>query len=164
MFREYLRKTISYTCAMGMVVFFSSKGLFAGTEPFIEKRSDGVAIVRLTQTPCLFLESEDNPQKYSSTKKQDCEEINRKTLKSRQLKTLTLQPGKYIFRVTNKNVPYELGFWLRGQGVSRVTLPSVSGGGLTVGKTQDYEVTLVKGSYYYSCPLNPTPGYSLIVK
>ena len=44
---------------------------------------------------------------------------------------LTLKPGKYIFRVTNSNVPYALGFWLRGDGiVNRATLPSVSGGGL----------------------------------
>ena len=164
MLQKWLRKTLTYTCVVVMVVFFGSKGLFAGSKPFIEKRSDGVTIVRLTQTPCLFLESEENPQEYTSTKKKDCEEINRKTLKSRQFKTLTLQPGKYIFRVINKNVPYELGFWLRGQGVGRVTLPSVSGGGLTVGKTQDYEVTLVKGNYYYSCPLNPTPGYPLVVK
>ena len=153
-----------YAFAVVMATFITNTGVFASGEPFIEKRSDGVTIVRLTQVPCLFLEAEDNPKDYTSTKKEDCEEINRKTIKDRQLKTLTLQPGKHIFRVTNQNVPYELGFWLRGQGLRRLSLPSVSGGGLTKGKTQDYEITLVKGNYAYRCPLNPTPDYSLIVK
>ncbi len=151
-------------CALGMFVLFTGRGVLASGEPFIEKQSDGVTIVRLTQTPCLFLESEENPQTYTSTKKADCEAINRKTAAQRTFKMLRLKPGQYIFRVTNRNVPYELGFWLRGQGVSRLTLPTVSGGGLTPGKTQDYKVTLVKGEYYYSCPLNLTPNYPLVVE
>ncbi len=120
--------------------------------------------MKLTQTPCLFQEIEENPQMYVSHQKEDCEEINRKTAASRKFKTLHLPPGKYIFRVTNQNVPYELGFWLRGQGLSRVTLPSVAGGGLAMGETKDFAVTLVEGNYYYSCPLNPTPNYSLVVE
>ena len=94
----------------------------------------------------------------------DCIAINAKTAKNRELKTLNLKPGKHIFRVTNKNVPYELGFYLRGGGFGRVTLPSVSGGGLTTGVTKEYEINLAKGSYYYSCPLNPTPDYTLVVE
>jgi hypothetical protein len=62
-------------------------------------------------------------------------------------------------------VPYELGFWLRGASlIDRARLPSVSGGGLTTGRTQDYAVDLKPGRYVYSCPLNPTPDYALIVK
>ena len=58
-----------------------------------------------------------------------------------------------------------MGFWLRGAGaVGRVTLPSVSGGGLSEGKTLDYEIELTEGEYLYSCPLNPTPDYRLVVK
>ncbi len=151
-------------CALGMLVLLTGRGVSASGEPFIEKRSDGVTIVTLTQTPCLFLESEENPQTYTSKKKADCEAINRKTAAQRTFKALRLKPGQYIFRVTNKNVPYELGFWVRGQGVGRLTLPTVSGGGLTTGKTQDYKVTLVKGEYYYSCPLNPTPNYPLVIQ
>jgi hypothetical protein len=45
-----------------------------------------------------------------------------------------------------------------------VTLPSVSGGGLKMGKTQDYAIDLKPGEYLYSCPLNPTPNYPLIVE
>ena len=74
-------------------------------------------------------------------------------------------PISDVFRVTNKNVPYPLGFWLRGDGlISRVRLPSVSGGGLILGTTQDYAIELKEGDYVYSCPLNPTPDYKLIVR
>jgi hypothetical protein len=58
-------------------------------------------------------------------------------------KPLQLKQGRYVFRVKNQSVPYELGFWLRGASVAgRVTLPSTSGGGLTLGKTQDDEIAL----------------------
>jgi hypothetical protein len=126
------------------------------------------AVIELTQIPCQFLESENGKdQGFKSMKGPDCEAINAKTGGARlaAAKTLELKPGKYVFRVTNKNVPYELGFWLRGDGtIARATLPSVSGGGLTTGKTQDYEIELKPGNYFYSCPLNPTPDYRLIVK
>ena len=83
----------------------------------------------------------------------------------KEAKVMTLKPGNYTFRITNKNVPYGLGFWLRGQGViGRATLPSVSGGGLTTGATKDYEITLKPGKYYFSCPLNPTPDYQIVVE
>lgn len=125
-------------------------------------------VVELTQVPCQFLESENGKnQGYKSTKKADCDAINAKSGSARLVaaKTIELKPGKYIFRVANRDVPYELGFWLRGDGVlNRVSLPSVSGGGLTTGKTQDYEIELKPGEYVYSCPLNPTPDYKLVVK
>lgn len=125
-------------------------------------------VVELNQVPCQFLESEHGVnQGYKSTKIQDCEAINARTGEARlaKSKTLTLKPGKTIFRVTNKDVPYELGFWLRGATLlSRASLPSVSGGGLTTGKTQDYAIDLKPGEYVYSCPLNPTPDYRIVVK
>jgi hypothetical protein len=125
-------------------------------------------IVALTQVPCQFLESEHGQDHgYRSTNIKDCEAINARTAGARlqTAKTLELKPGKYIFRVTNRNVPYELGFWLRGAGIAgRVTLPSVSGGGLLPGKTQDYAIELTPGEYLYSCPLNTTPDYKLVVK
>jgi hypothetical protein len=74
-----------------------------------------------------------------------------------------------VFRVTNENVPYELGFWLREEDynwknpLDKLTKISVSGGGLTTGKTKDYDVELKPGTYLYSCPLNPTPDYKLVV-
>ena len=125
-------------------------------------------VVELNQVPCQFLESESGVNHgYKSAKIQDCEAINAKSGKERlaKSKTIELKPGKTVFRVGNKDVPYELGFWLRGATlISRATLPSVSGGGLTTGKTQDYVVDLKPGEYVYSCPLNPTPDYRLVVK
>lgn len=85
-------------------------------------------------------------------------------------KEIIVKPGKYIIRVTNKNVPYELGFWIRSEGYNwknplhKVPKLSISGGGLTLGKSRDYEVELKPGRYTYSCPLNPTPDYTLVVK
>ena len=130
--------------------------------------ADAPRVIELTQLPCQFLESEGGINRgYSSRSIKDCEAINAKTAKERvaKAKPLALKPGKYLFRVTNKNVPYELGFWLRAASVAgRVTLPSVSGGGLMPGKTQDYEIDLKPGEYFYSCPLNTTPDYRLIVR
>ena len=125
-------------------------------------------VIELTQTACQFVESENGVDHgYASTRKSDCETINESSGGERlaAAKPLELKPGKYVFRVTNRDVPYSLGFWLRGDGlVGRATLPSVSGGGLTTGTTQDYVVELKEGEYVYSCPLNPTPDYQLVVK
>jgi len=125
-------------------------------------------VVNLTQVPCQFLESESQKDRgFKSSQAADCEAINAKTAQWRlaEAKTLELAPGKYVFRVTNKNVPYELGFWMRGASlIDRARLPSVSGGGLATGRTQDYEIELKPGNYVYSCPLNPTPDYKLIVR
>ena len=124
--------------------------------------------IELTQTPCQFLESEGGKNRgFKSAKSADCEAINGRTGKQRlaESKTIELKPGKYVFRVKNRNVPYELGFWLRGESlVDRARLPSVSGGGLTTGRTQDYAIELKPGNYVYSCPLNPTPDYRLVVR
>jgi hypothetical protein len=125
-------------------------------------------VIELTQVPCQFLESEGGKDRgFKSAKAADCEAVNAKTGKQRvaEAKVLELKPGKYIFRVANKNVPYELGFWLRGESlVDRARLPSVSGGGLATGRTQDYAIELKPGNYVYSCPLNPTPDYKLVVR
>ena len=125
-------------------------------------------VIELTQTGCQFVESENGiDHGYTTTSKADCEAINAKDGKQRlaDSKTIELKPGKYIFRVTNQNVPYGLGFYLRGDGlINRAALPSVSGGGLATGTTKDYEIELTEGDYVYSCPLNPTPDYRLVVK
>lgn len=130
-------------------------------------------VIELTQVGCQFLESENGTNHgFSPKSAEDCNAINAKTGAQRlaEAESLKLKPGKYIFRVTNKNVPYELGFWLResdyqlGNPIHKLTKTSVSGGGLETGKTQDYEVEIEAGkSYIYSCPLNPTPNYSIIV-
>ena len=130
-------------------------------------------VIELTQTACQFIEAENSiDHGFRSAKKADCEAINARTGANRlaQAKVLKLKAGKYIFRVTNKNVPYTLGFWLRTKGydwrnpIHKFTKISVSGGGMDTGKTLEYKVTLTPGEYLYSCPLNTTPDYKLVVK
>lgn len=129
-------------------------------------------LITLTQVPCQFLESENGvDHEFVSKTKADCEEINARTARARlaEAKVLELAPGRYVFRVLNKNVPYELGFWLREKDydwrnpVHKLTKVSVSGGGLYRGQTKDYAVDLEPGEYLYSCPLNPTPDYRIVV-
>ncbi len=132
-----------------------------------DKAAGTAQVVVLTQIPCQFIESENGTDRgYRSRKQEDCERINAQSgaARAQGAKPLELKPGRYVFRVTNKSVPYELGFWLRGAGLAgRARLPSVSGGGLTQGVTMDYAIELKPGEYVFSCPLNPTPDYRLIV-
>lgn len=127
-----------------------------------------INVITLTQRACQFVEAENGIDRgYTTTVKADCEAINARSGDERlaEAETLELKPGAHVFRVTNVDVPYELGFWLRGEGVvNRTLLPSVSGGGLATGATKDYVVELKPGDYVYSCPLNPTPDYRLVVK
>jgi len=129
-------------------------------------------VIELTQIACQFLESENGVDHDFQTKqKADCEAVNAETGAARlgEAQVLRLEPGRYVFRVTNLDVPYELGFWLREDDydwrnpIHKLTKVSVSGGGLVTGATQDYEVELTPGEYLYSCPLNPTPDYKLVV-
>ena len=151
-------KTSIYLKAAGVSVMLATVPLLATAAP---------QVIELTQIPCQFLESENGVNHgYTSTSTDDCKKINKESGEQRlsESKSITLKPGKYIFRVTNKDVPYNLGFWLRGKGpIGFATLPSVSGGGLKPGTTRDYAIELKAGEYLYSCPLNPTPDYTLVV-
>lgn len=128
-------------------------------------------IIKLTQTGCQFVEPEGTDHGYKTARKADCEKINAKNGKDRVTKSevMKLKAGDYVFRVTNKNVPYPLGFWFRSKGydwknpLHKLSKTSVSGGGLTTGKTLDYKVTLKPGEYVFSCPLNTTPDYKVVV-
>lgn len=135
--------------------------------------ADADHVVRLTQTGCQFLEPENGVDRgFEPRSAEDCNRINAETGDQRlaDAETLELAPGVYTFRVTNTDVPYELGFWLRehdyqiGNPLHKLTKVSVSGGGLYQGQTKDYTVDLDPGVYLYSCPLNPTPNYKLIVR
>ncbi len=142
-------------------------GLLLGVFVLPAAAQDDVTIIELTQTGCQFVESEgDVDHGYTPSEKADCEAINSGTVDERigAENTLNLEPGKYIFRVTNTDVPYMLGFYLRSESViDRPFLPSVSGGGLYEGVSKDYEIELEEGEYVYSCPLNTTPDYKLVV-
>jgi hypothetical protein len=123
-------------------------------------------IVTLTQTPCQFLEPENGDKGFKSQSKADCVAINKKTTKDRlaTARVIKLKAGKTVFRITNKNVSYPLGFYFRGSGlINYATLPKVSGGGLATGVTKDYAIDLKPGEYIFSCPLNNTPDYTVVV-
>ena len=148
----------------GLVVGLASAGAAAAEQ---------ATVIELTQVPCQFLEAENGIDRgFKTQSKADCEAINEHDGVERlaQAKVLELRPGKYVFRVSNENVPYELGFWLREHDydwrnpLHKLNKISVSGGGLQPGTTRDYEVELKPGEYVYSCPLNPTPDYRLIVQ
>lgn len=128
-------------------------------------------VITLTQTGCQFLEPEGKDHGYKTSKKEDCDKINATSGADRlaSSEVMTLKPGKYIFRVKNENVPYDLGFWFRHSDydwrnpLHKVSKVSVSGGGLQTGTTKDYVVELKAGEYVFSCPLNPTPNYRVTV-
>jgi hypothetical protein len=135
--------------------------------------AEGDNVIQLTQTGCQFLETENGiDHGFEPKSAEDCNRINARTGDERldKAKVLELEPGTYTFRVENTDVPYELGFWIReadyqlGNPLHKVTKTSVSGGGLVMGETHEYTVELDPGEYLYSCPLNPTPDYKLIVK
>ena len=130
----------------------------ASTEP---------TVIELTQTACQFVEPEGKDHGYTSGRKSDCVAVNDESGAKRlaAVEPLVLKPGKYVFRVTNQNVPYELGYYLRAANTLKIPFqPKVSGGGLKAGTTKDYEIALTAGEYIYSCPLNPTPDYPIIVR
>jgi len=157
-----------YSNIISVTLLFFSLAACSKGNPTSESRSSQTAnptVINLTQVGCQFLEVETKNHQYKPQKAEDCEQINTETLTSRKsnFKPLELQPGKYIFRVTNSNVPYDLGFWLRGVGIKKVGLPQISGGGLAQGVTKDYQIELKTGDYVFSCPLNPTPDYPITV-
>ena len=133
-----------------------------------QSRAQNSDVVELTQTGCQFLEPEQGYDHGFKTKQStDCVLINAETSIDRlaQVKPLVLKPGRYVFRVTNKNVPYQLGFYLRAAKRLMIPLkPKVVGGGVNIGETKEFAIDLKPGTYLYSCPLNPTPDYPLIVK
>ena len=170
--QEYAAVNIQSAGLQAKFILWAVTGTMAASSAVMVANAQEAKVVELTQTGCQFLESENGiDHAFATTKSADCEAINARTGKERLNKAivLTLKAGDYVFRVTNKNVPYELGFWLRehdyslGNPLHKLTKLSISGGGLSLGTTQDYKVSLEPGEYLYSCPLNPTPNYRLIV-
>ena len=159
-----LNKTLLKTALAAGALAVSYGGSALAAEP---------QVIELTQTACQFVESENGIEHgFKTASAADCKVINQKTGNDRtaKAKTLELKPGSYTFRVTNRDVPYELGFYLREHDYNwknplhKLSKTSVSGGGLHAGVTKDYEVELKPGEYLYSCPLNTTPDYKLIVE
>lgn len=166
-----MRNPMILSPTIGLFLSSTTLGLFAQAAPSVKPKpaqqtaAATANVITLTQTGCQFVESEGKNHQYKPKNADDCNRINGQTLGKRKatFKPLKLKPGTYTFRVSNQGVPYELGFYLRGEGLGQVTLPKVSGGGLTAGVSQDYRITLKPGKYVMSCPLNPTPDYPIVV-
>lgn len=130
----------------------------------LTRGQDGQLTVSLVQRPCRFEQAEPgaslNIQRPKSAK--DCREVNDKTLSARRHHALALPAGQLTFVVSSEDVPYELGFWIRPYDEPERAL--VQGGGILPGQPKTYTVNLPPGRYLYSCPLNPTPDYVLIVR
>lgn len=161
-FYQSLEKMIKPSSSLAAAVLaFAASGMVSSV------MAEDAQIIELTQVNCQFVESEnDTNHGFESAAKEDCEAIHEQSGKDRLAasKTIELKPGKYIFRVSNENVDYPLGFYLRGESLlDKARLPKVSGGGLEKGVTKDYEITLKEGDYVYSCPLNSTLDYKLVV-
>ena len=84
---------------------------------------------------------------------------------------LDLAPGQYRFRVTNASVDHEVGFFIQraadkdGAPGETAVENSFTESAIATGETsQTGVVTLAPGEYVYSCPLNPTPHYTITVK
>ena len=84
---------------------------------------------------------------------------------------LELKPGKYQFKVSNKDVDKDLGFVIQKSSdkdadVMKTAVPnSFTTALIKKGETQSTGIVELKaGEYVYSCPLNPTPHYIITVK
>ena len=84
---------------------------------------------------------------------------------------LDLKPGKYKFRVVNQGVEKDLGFVIQRAAdkdgdVMKTAVPNSFTTAYVKNGTAEYTgvVELKKGEYVYSCPLNPTPHYTIRVK
>ncbi len=79
-------------------------------------------------------------------------------------KELTLKAGDYIFEISNKAVGKDVGFYLHKKD-DKMQVPNSDKAGLIPNneKRSTGVVTLEKGTYVYSCPLNPTKDCMIIV-
>lgn len=116
--------------------------IFSPSSAFAQTANEKVTIIELSQTPNEFNVSE-----------------------------LKLAPGKYQFKVTNQNVDKDLGFVIqkaadKDKDVMKTAVEnSFTTSLISKGQTQLTGIVELKaGEYVYSCPLNPTPKYKLVVK
>ncbi len=88
-----------------------------------------------------------------------------------ETKELKLKAGSYQFEVSNKGIDHEVAFFLqhekdKGNTDFGTAIPN-SGLPKTIKDKESAKtgvVELKKGTYVYSCPLNPTPHYKITVE
>jgi hypothetical protein len=124
------------------IAFVVVASLFGANNANAQSTDKDVTIIELTQTANQFL-----------------------------TQNLSLKPGKYQFRVVNKDVEKDLGFVIQKAAdkkgdVMKTAVPnSFTTAMVKKGEAQYTGVVELKaGEYVYSCPLNPTPHYAISVK
>jgi len=88
-----------------------------------------------------------------------------------ETQNLDLKPGKYQFRVVNKDIDKEVGFLIQNAAdadkdpMKTAVKNSFASEMIKKGEAQYTGVVeLGAGEYVYSCPINPTPHYKITVK
>ena len=118
------------------------------------------SVIQLTHVACQFVEAENGVNHhFKAASPEECRTINDESgeQRLRNARTMTLSPGLYTFRVTNKNVPYALGFWIRESDydwrylIHKLTKFSLhTEDVLDQGQTEEYEVDFKEGEYLFS--------------
>lgn len=121
---------------------------------------NGVRVLALHQSACRFVEAEPNVT-FEATDPLGCRKYMYEALRHRAHRALRLDAGRVVLEVTNESIAHEVGIWLRTESDGTVI---ATGGGIAPGTSGRYEVELVPGRYLYSCPLNPTPAYLIVVQ
>lgn len=88
-----------------------------------------------------------------------------------ETQNLDLKPGKYQFRIVNKDIDKEVGFLIQPAAdadkdpMKTAVKNSFASEMIKKGEARYTGVVeLSAGEYVYSCPLNPTPHYKISVK
>jgi hypothetical protein len=124
-------------------------------------RSDnGTRVLALHQSACRFVEAEPDAT-FEANDALGCRKYMYEELPHRSHRALRLGAGRVVLEVTNEGVAHEVGIWLRRESDGTVI---ATGGGIAPGASGRYDVELVAGRYLYSCPLNPTPAYLIVVE
>lgn len=131
--------------------------------PKLRMSKTGVPVVRLDVTRCMIRKAEVDPLPLAAPDAARCERLNRASMSARTLRQMRLIEGKYVFRVTNKDVPWTIDFSLKGANKDR-SLPTAEGGNLKTGQIAEYVVDLKRGVYVYGSPKGGTIEYSLLVE
>lgn len=127
---------------LSISLFTLVMGLFFTQNAAAQTTEKNVTIIELIQTPGVFTTQD-----------------------------LDLKPGKYQFRIVNQNVDHELGFVIQKaedakKDVMKTAVPNSFASKTVKAGEVAYTgvVDLIQGEYVYSCPLNPTPHYTIKVK
>jgi hypothetical protein len=124
-------------------------------------RRDGeLDVLTLTQAPCRFVENEPDAQ-FEASSAIGCRKFSYEALPTRGQRALRVAAGRWRIEVHNAGTGRDLGFWLRREDDGFTV---VSAGGIASDARGMYVVDLAAGRYLYSCPLNPTPSYLLVVQ